>query len=250
MFTEYPDFFARFYDLIYHQFRDGVDNKFYLDKIRKTKGKILEVGVGTGRLFVEALRNGGDIYGIDISPAMIDIVTSKLNKIQQKRIGQQNIINFKFNKRFDLILAPFRVFMHLIEKEDQLTALNNVYDHLAPGGEFIFDAFVPDLNLLLSGMHNITDFDGEYEPGNRVKRTVSSEPDLLNQTLNVTFTIEWNAGKDEFQKEWKSTMRYFFRYELEHLIERSKFPEYKIIGDFIGNELKHNSKEFILICKK
>jgi hypothetical protein len=140
--------------------------------------------------------------------------------------------------------------MHLIEKDDQLMALNNVYDHLAPGGEFIFDTFVPDLNLLLNGMHNITDFDGEYEPGNRVKRTVTSEPDLLNQILNVTFRIEWNVGKEHFQKDWKSTMRYFFRYELEHLIERSQFPEYKILGDFNRNELNHNSKEFILVCKK
>ena len=250
MIDYYPDFFARFYDVIYHQMRDGVDNKFYLDKIRKTKGKILEVGVGTGRFFTEALKKGADIYGIDISPAMIDIATSKLDKTQQKRISLQNIVDFKVNKKFNLILAPFRVFMHLKEKEDHLKALNNVYDHLAPGGEFIFDAFVPDLNLLINGMENITDFDGEYEPGNRVKRTVTSKPDLLNQTLNVTFRIEWNENKAKFQKEWKSSMRYFFRYELEHLIERSLFPEYKILGDFEGNKLDHNSKEYILICKK
>lgn len=246
----YPDFFARFYDLIYHQMRDGVDNKFYLDKIRKTKGKVLEVGVGTGRFFTEALKGGADIYGIDISPAMIDIVSSKLDKIQQKRISLQNIIDFRFNKKFDLILAPFRVFMHLTGKEDQLKVLNNVYDHLSPGGEFIFDTFVPDLNLLLKGMHNITDFDGEYEPGNRVKRTVTSKPDRLNQILNITFMIEWNEKTSKFRKEWKTTMRYFFRFELEHLIERSQFKEYKILGDFEGNELNNNSKEFILICKK
>jgi SAM-dependent methyltransferase len=250
MTTCYPDYFARFYDLIYHQVRDGVDNKFYLDKIKNTKGKVLEAGVGTGRFFIEALKNGADIYGIDISPAMIDIAALKLDQIQQNRISLQNIVDFKFNKKFDLIIAPFRVFMHLTEKEDQLRALNNVYVHLAPGGEFIFDAFVPDLNLLLNGMENVTDFDGEFEPGNRVKRTVTSKPDLISQTLNVKFRIEWNENKTKFRKEWKSTMRYFFRYELEHLIERSHFREYRILGDFEGNELNHNSREFILICKK
>jgi SAM-dependent methyltransferase len=247
---EYPAFFARFYDLIYHQMRDGVDNNFYLEKIRKTKGKVLEVGVGTGRFFTEALKNGADIYGIDISPAMIDIAVSKLDKTQQKRISLQSIVDFRISKKFELIIAPFRVFMHLIKKEDHLRALNNVYDHLAPAGEFIFDAFVPDLNLLLNGMENITDFDGEYEPGNRVKRTVTSKPDLMSQTLNVKFRIEWNENRAKFRKEWKSRMRYFFRYELEHLIERSQFKEYKILGDFEGNELNNNSKEFILICKK
>ena len=48
---EYPDFFARFYDLIYHQLRDSADSQFFLRKTEKTKGKILEIGVGTGRLF-------------------------------------------------------------------------------------------------------------------------------------------------------------------------------------------------------
>ena len=33
----YPEYFARFYDVIYHQVRDGVDNKFYLEKIKNTK---------------------------------------------------------------------------------------------------------------------------------------------------------------------------------------------------------------------
>jgi len=44
---EYPDYFARFYDLIYHKLRDGVDNQYFLDQIKQTNGKILEVGVGT-----------------------------------------------------------------------------------------------------------------------------------------------------------------------------------------------------------
>ena len=46
--NEYPYYFARFYDLIYHKLRDGVDNQYFLDQIKQTNGKILEVGVGTG----------------------------------------------------------------------------------------------------------------------------------------------------------------------------------------------------------
>ena len=53
---EYPEYFARFYDLIYHQIRDGVDDSFYLGKIKNIKGKVLEVGTGTGRLLTEPLK--------------------------------------------------------------------------------------------------------------------------------------------------------------------------------------------------
>jgi len=51
-------------------------------------------------------------------------------------------------------------------------------------------------------------------------------------------------------EEWKVPLRFFFRYELEHLIERSKFKKYKILGDYQGNELNHKSREFIVTCLK
>jgi len=250
MAEEYPEYFARFYDLIYHQIRDGVDNKFYLGKIKNTKGKVLEVGTGTGRLLIEALENGADIYGIDISPSMLDFLKAKLTPEQRERISLQNIVDFKLDTKFDLIIAPFRVFMHLIEKEDQLKALNNVFDHLSQDGQFIFDVFVPDLKPLITGLNNIIDFEGEYEPGNRVKRIVSTKPDLINQIINITFRFEWNEGPSNYSKEWKTPMRFFFRFELEHLIERSKFKKYGIEGDFMGNGLDHESKEFIITCTK
>ncbi len=250
MVCKYPETFARFYDLIYNQMRDSVDHEFYLREIRQTKGRVLEIGTGTGRFFTDALKNGADIYGFDISPSMIDILLSKLEKNHQKRISLQNIIDFKYNFKFDLIIAPFRVFMHLIEKGEQIKALNNVYKHLKSGGRFIFDVFVPDLNLLLKGIDNMTDFEGEYEPGKRIRRTVSNKPDLINQVINIDFLLEWDEHEGTKQEHWFTPLRFFFRYELEHLLDRSDFENYKILGDFHGNELNEKSREFILICQK
>lgn len=137
MICKYPDTFARFYDLIYDQMRDSVDHEFYLREIRQTQGKVLEIGTGTGRFFTDALKYGADIYGFDISPSMINILLPKLEKNHHKRISIQNIVDFRYNFKFDLIIAPFRVFMHLIEKEEQIKALNNVYKHLKSGGRLL-----------------------------------------------------------------------------------------------------------------
>ena len=250
MAEEYPEYFARFYDLIYHHLRDGDDSRFYFEKIMNTSGSVLEAGSGTGRLLTEALENGADIYGIDVSPAMLDILRAKLSPENQKRISLQNIVDFRLDKKFDLIIAPFRVLMHLTEKEDQMKALDNVYDHLNNSGLFIFDVFVPALKPLISGLENVTDFEGEYEPGNRVKRVVSTKPDLINQIINITFRLEWNEGGTNFTREWETPLRYIFRFELEHLIERSKFRTYTIEGDFAGSALSNDSKEFVVTCIK
>jgi SAM-dependent methyltransferase len=250
MIYKYPENFARFYDQIYHNVRDSVDSEYFLNEISSTKGKILEVGVGTGRLFMNSLNRGADIYGLDISESMLEVLKKKLQKDQFERISLQNIIDFRFDFKFDLVIAPFRVMMHLLNKEEQLKAINNVYDHLNKGGRFIFDVFVPDPDYLKKGFDNFTDFEGEFEKGKKVKRVVSSFPDLINQIITVNFHLEWDEDDKVKSEDWTAPLRFFFRYELEHLIERSKFKEYKILGDYKGNDLNQESKEFIVVCMK
>lgn len=247
---EYPKTFARFYDLIYHQMRDSVDSAFFLSEAQKVKGRVLEVGAGTGRLLTDSLNSGVDIYGIDISEPMLDILRTKIDVEHLYRISNQDIIDFSFGFQFDLIVAPFRVLMHIVDKDDQMAALNNVHRHLKPNGRFIFDTFVPSLNQLINGINNQVDFDGEYEKGCRVKRTVSTKPDLINQLINITFRIDWNEGDENKSELWNVPLRYFFRYELEHLVERSDFKEYKIFGDYQRNPLSSSSKEFVVECFK
>lgn len=250
MIETYPENFARFYDTIYHNLRDGVDNDYFQKVIRNTKGRILEVGVGTGRLFTSAVNEGADIYGIDISQPMLDVLFKKLPEKDHHRITLQNMLDFSSDLKFDLILAPFRVIMHILNKNDQLKAINNVYDHLNNKGQFIFDTFIPDLKQLINGIKDQVDFEGEYEPGMKLRRTASTSPDLINQIINVSFQLEWDEENAISHDNWTLPLRYFFRFELEHLIERSKFQNYNIYGDYQENELNRESKEFVLVCQK
>ena len=247
----YPDFFARFYDVIYEDLRGAVDSEYFLNEILQTKGKVLEIGVGTGRLFSRALEQGADIYGIDVSPPMIEVLKTKIPGEHHHRIELENMITFHHRFTFPLIIAPFRVFMHILTKQEQLDALNQVYAHLEPGGCFIFDVFIPDLYLLLEGIEEKKDVDKEYLPGRKIRRYVTSRPDLIHQILDVTFRIEWDE-EDGFRREkWQVPLRFLFRYELEHLLERSEFNnQYTIYGDYNKHELNSSSTDFLVVCTK
>ncbi len=247
---EYPDFVARFYDVIYSKVRSGVDTGYFMDKILSTRGKVLEIGVGTGRFFIDALAKGADIYGIDISRNMVDVLKKKLASENHYRIITGDACSMKLDSRFDLIIAPFRVFAHVLDTKNQLLFLNNVYEHLTDKGTFIYDLFVPDPKLMAEGIDNLTDFEGEYESGKRLRRIVSSKTDLVNQLLDVTMKFIWDEDNKQLEKEWKLKMRLFFRYEVEHLIQLSKLNLVKIYGDYQENLLNSESKEFIVVCKK
>lgn len=247
----YPEVVARFYDAVYAHVRDGVDNRWYLARMESARGPVLEIGVGTGRLLRDALRLGVDAYGIDVSPAMIERCRARLEPHERERVSVDDAVRMRLDRRFALIAAPFRVLSHVFEIEDQLRLLDNVYDHLKPGGAFIFDLYVPNLGLLQGGLPERCDFDGEHVPGRRLRRFVSSAPaDLARQTNRVRMTFVWDDDGGERRADWEFEMRFFFRFELEHLVARSKLRLEALHGDFEGGPLTAESRELVVVCRR
>jgi len=248
--TEYPSSFARFYDLIYENADIGMSRDVYLKEIRKTKGKILEAGTGTGNIFISALNEGADIYGLDISRSMLDILRKKLPDEHQNRILLKDMRIMNLGMQFDLIISPFRVFSHIISTDEQIDTLNNMHRHLKPGGKYIFDLFVPNLNILTTGITDFVDFEKENENGDRIKRITSSKCDIINQINNIEMKIEWTEKGETHSEVWNVPLRYFFRFELENLVKRSDLELIDIYGDDIGMPLSNESKNFVVVCRR
>jgi SAM-dependent methyltransferase len=248
--VEYPDVLVRFYDVIYRQLRAGVDETYFLNRMAESGGKVLEIGVGTGRLFSQALKNGADIYGLDVNHQMIEKAKEKIAPEHHHRLFVQDAVTMQMPHRFALILAPFRVFSHIIDVEDQIRCLNRIHEHLEPGGRFIFDLYVPDLGILKNGIQDQVDFDGEYEEGKRLVRTVSSKSDMSTQTSTVCMKFKWDEAGQTRTEEGRFLMRFFFRYELEHLVRLSNLKLEAIFGDYQGNPVNGDSKDFVLVCSR
>jgi SAM-dependent methyltransferase len=246
----YPDFVARFYDVVYRQIRSHVDETYFLQQIAKCRGRVLEIGVGTGRLFSQALNLGADIYGLDVSGNMIEKAKEKIPSEYHHRLWIQNAVTMQLPYKFALILAPFRVFAHLIDFEDQIDCLNRINDHLEPGGRFIFDMFIPDLNVLANGRPDQVDFEGEYEMGKKLIRITSANYDLPRQIANVQMRFRWDEDGMEQEAVWNFPMRFYFRFELEHLIRLSNLELESIYGDYQEKAIDKDSKDFVLICRR
>jgi SAM-dependent methyltransferase len=247
--AEYPATFAKFYDVIYDKLRTSVDYDFYLKKILECKGPVLEVGVGTGRIFRDALEKGADVYGIDVSKTMIDVLRSKITEENHNRVFVKDARDFNLGVKFDLIIMPFRTFSHFIDTDDQLKVLNNIHNHLNPDGRLLFDVFNPDLSLMKDGLENALDFEGEYKPGKSIKRFISMNTDFAHQIIHSKFLFEWNDSTNTSKFEWDNQLRYFFRYELENLVRLSKLRLIDIYGDFENGIITNISKDFMVVCK-
>jgi SAM-dependent methyltransferase len=108
------------------------------------EGPILELGVGTGRVALPLAARGLDVHGIDASSSMVE----KLRAKQGARDIQVTLGDFtelELEARFSLAYVVFNTFFSLLEQDDQVRCFHSVADHLAPGGRFLLECFVPDL---------------------------------------------------------------------------------------------------------
>jgi SAM-dependent methyltransferase len=247
----YPEFVARFYDAVYAHVRDGLDNDWYLARMQAARGPVLEIGAGTGRLLRAALARGVDAYGIDVSPAMVARCRASLEPAQRERVQVADALTLDLGRPFALIAAPFRVLSHVFAVEDQLRLLERVHAHLEPGGAFLFDLYLPDLRVLLEGLPERCDFEGEHAPGRRLKRFVRAEPaDLARQVNRVAMRFEWDDDGAQRQEIWEFEMRFFFRYEVEHLLARSPLRLVALHGGFADEPLTASSRELVATCRR
>lgn len=258
-YAEYS-FVSEFYDWI-PPYQDRGDIKFYLDAARTYGDPILELACGTGRILIPLAREGFKISGMDLSQPMLARCREKLaaeseNAQKNVELTIGDIRDFDLKKKFSLITVPFRAFLHLLTAEDQISALTSIHRHLIPGGHFILDIFNPSLQIitddsLMEESGDETEF--ELPDGRRVCRRMRiDERDYLNQTSQCEqiYYISHPDGRKE-RLVHKFPIRYIFRYEAEHLLERTGFRVEKLYGDYESNIFgKGSSGELIYIAQK
>lgn len=243
--NKYDENIARFYDVIYNRYRRS-DHTYYLNKAQECKGKVLELGVGTGRLFLDALNKGVDIYGIDNSKHMIDSLANGLKMENSHRITEGDALSFHFKNGFDMIIAPFRFISHFEDQESQLNLLRTIKSNLKPGGQFLFDFYVPNARILQAEIKKEVDFEGEWLKGEIFRRYKSVTSDFIKQINHVSFEYEWfEKGKIQSAK-YSFKFRFFHLTEIKLLLKLAGLELLKASGGYKGMDPNMESTDYVL----
>lgn len=107
-------------------------------------GRLLELGVGTGRIALPLQRRGMVVHGIEASSAMIAKLRAKADGTQMP-VTLGNMADVAVEGHYGLIYVLFNTFFGLLTQDEQLRCLENVTRHLTPDGCFVLEAFIPDL---------------------------------------------------------------------------------------------------------
>jgi len=250
---------AELYDLV-PGYINRSDIDFYLQDSREAGGPILELGCGTGRILLPIVEDGQHITGIDISPYMLARCREKLQlqpAAVQKRASllQGDITDFSLDEKFNRAIIPFRVFQHLITTDEQLSCLRCINRHLIDRGRLVIDVFQVNLKFIndpryKKEVEDLAEF--ELPDGRRLRRNHRmasyNRAEQCNQVELIYYLTHPGGTTERIVQSFP--FRYFFRYEIEHLLERCGFTVVDLFGNFDRSPLVDDSPEMIFVAEK
>lgn len=138
----YGEGFADVYDEWYADVTDVDATVRRIVDVTRGEGRVLELGVGTGRLAVPMAAAGLRVVGIDSSEAML----AKLRERDTASTVEAVLGDIAGDLPagpFDAVLIAYNTIFNLLGEQDQPRLFQRVAERLAPGGVFVVEAFVP-----------------------------------------------------------------------------------------------------------
>jgi SAM-dependent methyltransferase len=194
-------------------------------------GAALELGVGTGRLALPLSRRGVRVHGIELSPAMVaqlqakpgaDTIGVTIGDFATARVGGT----------FTLAYLVRNTIANLTTQDQQVACFGNVAAHLEPGGRFVIELYIPELQRLPPGetirafdvtpthlgfeeydvatqiaySHHYWMVDGKLETFSAPFRYVwPSELDLMARLAGMTLRERWSSwAREPFTSDSRS----------------------------------------------
>jgi SAM-dependent methyltransferase len=254
----YDSFIADYYDESPIVQRRLQDVTFYRDAARKFGDPALELGCGTGRVTMALAEAGNRVTGLDLSERMLERAIRKRAALrveprERVHLIQGDMTKFDLGEKFRLVIIPFRAFHHLLELKQQMDCLECVRKHLMPGGRLVLDVFQTDAERMHDPVHHRETLVAEYKTQDHrevriTERVVAFHRAEQRNDVEMIFTVVHPGGRKE-RLVFAWTLRYFFRYEMEHLLARCGFRVMGLFGNFDRTPLRDDSPEMIFVAE-
>ena len=219
---------AKYYDLFYKD-KNYTKEIYFIKNLIGNRKTILDVGCGTG-IHMHLLESiGYEVDGIDLSKDMLEIAVSRVNG----KVYQGNLLDYKINKKYDVIISMFAVFNHLKSYEELEQGIINSYSHLKNNGILIID------------LHNGRN-DGEKETNyNNYKRIMKwqFDKDHFIEHTDIDYIIDNKIYHDTHD---------FKIYEIDKIKDLlNKYNlKYKLYENYSFNEASDKSKNIEIVIYK
>jgi len=225
--------YAGYYDLFYRSKSYDLEADYVCRLLKKHSGNpesVLDLGCGTGRHAEELARRGYKVHGIDRSPEMVKQAQERAAGLpsdlrDRLSFAPGDARDVRTGTTYDAVISLFHVVSYQNGNDGVIAMFSTAAKHLrggSKGGIFVFDCWY--------GPAVLTDL-----PHVRTRRMSDDRIDVIRIAepvmhpndnivdVNYTVLITDRAGKTTDEIHETHSMRYFFRPELELMLEQAGF---------------------------
>jgi SAM-dependent methyltransferase len=186
-------------------------------------GRALELGIGTGRIALPLAQRGVPVHGIELSKAMAARLRAKLGA-EDIGVTIGDFSTTAVEGTFALAYLVYNTIGNLTTQAAQVACFRNVGAHLEPGGCFVIEVGIPELQRLPPGermrvfhasqthwgvdeydvanqgltSHHFELVDGRFEQQSLPFRYVwPAELDLMAELAGMSLRERWSGWKRE-----------------------------------------------------
>ena len=251
---------AKHYDAAYAVKQDLVDLPFYLDLAKRSGGPVLEIACGTGRVLLNIAREGIEIDGVDNSSPMLQVLESRLG--QEPRAVRDKVTlhtgdmrHFRLDKKYALVIIPFRPMQHMYTVRDQADALTAAAAHLQENGKLAFDVFYPRFDVIPAGIGEEMlelEWPVDSQPPRIVRRYFRKESfDKIHQNFSATFLFRTYEGDKLALEETEPLKMSYYTYpHLRALFLLAGLEPLEEYGSFARTPLDNTAEQMIFVLGK
>lgn len=206
-------------------------------------GPAVEFAVGTGRVAIPLMEAGVRVSGIELSEAMISRLREKAGE-DQIPVLQGDMTEASAGENFSLAFLVFNTISNLLTQDDQIRCFQNAARHLAPGGHFVIELWVPQLRSLPPGHRGTVEVS---QPGYLLVDTY----DVLQQHVishHLKFDPELSAGRDA--RIGRTPHRYIWPSELDLMARLAGFELEFRWADWDRSEFTADCRSHVSVYRK
>jgi SAM-dependent methyltransferase len=201
-------------------------------------GQALEFAIGTGRVAVPLYERGIRVTGIELSRPMIEVLRTKVDETAIPVVCG-DMATATVPGEFALVYLVFNTISNLLTQSEQVACFRNAARHLAPGGRFVVELWIPDLRRLPPGQQATV---WQIEPGYIGLDTY----DVLHQQV-VSHHVRFGDGRAA--QLLRSPHRYIWPAELDLMGELAGFTLESRNADWAGAEFTADSRSHVSVYR-
>jgi SAM-dependent methyltransferase len=247
---------ARYYDL--DLLSDPGDLPLHVRLAAESRGPILELAVGSGRIAVPLAAAGHEVTGVDNDAAMLDRARAKWTGSTRPGRGgsltlmERDLLTLDLQERFDLVVLALNSLLLLDGRAAQGRALETMGRHLAPQGRAVIDVWLPtqDDLTLYDGREVLEWVRTDPETDERVAKTTRAEynPATGTALLTTTFDAE-RDGEPATPTTRADSIHFIGADELLTLVSDAGLQPDVVAGDYGLSPWSEASERVVLICR-